>query len=202
MIREWERECAECRRRKARAAHQKIMAPLLLARLQTPLKAFTRTTVDFDGLFTTIQGRRKRRGKRYLCLFTCLATRAMHLEIAPGLDTDSFLNAFYRMASRRGLPEDMFSDIGTNFKRADRELKMQLSELDESKIKTAVANKGVKWHFNPPLAPHFGAAHESMVKSAKKATNAILGPADITDEEVLTAIIGAEGLINFRPLTY
>ena len=67
----------------------------------------------------------------------------MHLEIAFCLDTDSFLNAFYRMASRRGLPEEIFSDNERNFKRADRELNMLLSELDESKIKTAVANKGV-----------------------------------------------------------
>ena len=80
-----------------------------------------------------------------------------------------------------------------NFKGADRELKMLLSEL---------ANKGVKWHFYPPLAPHFDGAHESMVKSAKKAINAILGQADIIDDELLTAIIGAEGLINARPLTY
>ena len=68
----------------------------------------------------------------------------MHLENAFGLDTDSFLNAFYRIASRRGLPVKMFSDNGTNFKGADRDFKMLLSELDESKIKTAVANKGVK----------------------------------------------------------
>ena len=199
-IREWERECAECRRRKARAAQQ-IMAPLPLARLQTSLKAFTRTAVDFGGPFITIQGRGKRREKRYLCLFTCLATRAVHLEIAFGLDKDSFLNAFYRMTSRRGLPEEMFSENGTNFKGADRELKTLLSELDETKINVSVANKGVKWHFNPPLAPHFGGAHESMIKSAKRAINAILGQADI-DEELMTAIIGAEGLINSRPLTY
>ena len=200
-IREWERECAECRRRKAKAAQQ-ITAPLPLARLQTSLKAFTRTAVDFGGPFITIQGRGKRREKRYLCLFTCLATRAGHLEIAFGLDTDSFSNAFYRMTSRRGLPEEMFSDNGTNFKGADRELKTLLSELDETKINVSVANKGVKWHFNPPLAPHFGGAHESMIKSAKRAINAILGQADITNEELMTAIIGAEGLINSRPLTY
>ena len=48
--------------------------------------------------------------KRYLCLFTCLATRAVHLEMAFGLDTDSFLNAFYRMVNRRGLPREMLSD--------------------------------------------------------------------------------------------
>ena len=104
VIREWEKECAECRRRKAKACQQ-VMAPLPISRLTTTLRAFTKTAVDFGGLFITVQGRGKRRLKRYLCLFTCLATRAVHLEVAFGLDTDSFLNASYRMASRRGLQE-------------------------------------------------------------------------------------------------
>ena len=76
-----------------------------------------------------------------------------------------------------------------------------LTQLDQTKINSSIANKGVKWYFNPPLAPHFGGVHESMMKSAKRAINAILGNADITDEELMTAIIGAEGLINSRPLT-
>lgn len=47
------------------------------------------------------------------------------------------------MACQRGLPEEMFSDNGTNFNGADRELNTLLSELDESKINAEVANKGV-----------------------------------------------------------
>ena len=121
-IREWERECAECRRRKSKPCQQ-IMAPLPTSRLKTSLRAFTRCAVDFAGPFITIQGRGKRREKRYLCLFTCLATRAVHLEMAFGLDADSFLNAFSRMVSRRGLPQEMISDNGTHFKGADAELK-------------------------------------------------------------------------------
>ena len=200
-IREWEKECIMCRRRKSKAC-QPIMAPLPVSRIKTSLRAFTKTAVDYGGPFVTVQGRGKRREKRYLCLFTCMTSRAVHLEIAYGLDTDSFLNAFFRMASRRGLPETMYSDNGTNFKGADKELKSLLTQLDQTKINSSIANNGVKWYFNPPLAPHFGGVHESMMKSAKRAINAILGNADITDEELMTAIIGAEGLINSRPLTY
>ena len=201
VIREWEKECAECRRRKSKPCQQ-IMAPLPTARLETSLRAFAKSAVDFAGPFVTVQGRGKRREKRYLCLFTCLASRAVHLEMAFGLDTDSFLNAFYRMASRRGLPEVMFSDNGTNFKGADAELKSLVQQLDESRIKQSISNKGISWHFNPPLAPHFGGVHETMIKAAKRAMQAILGTADVTDEELMTAMIGAEGLINSRPLTY
>ena len=98
--------------------------------------------------------------------------------------------------------EEMYSDNGTNFRAADKELKLLILQLDQEKIKESIRNKGIKWHFNPPAAPHFGGVHELMIKSAKRAINAILGNADIIDEELMTAIIGAEGLINSRPLTY
>ena len=83
------------------------MAPLPLHRLMTSIRAFTRTAVDYGGPFVTMQGRGKKREKCYLCLFTCLTSRAVHLEMAYGLDVDSFMNAFYRMANRRGSPQEM-----------------------------------------------------------------------------------------------
>ena len=199
-IREWEKECMVCRRREVTPAKQ-VMAPLPGLRTQKFLRAFSQTSVDFDGPFYTKQGRGKTRHKRYLCLFTCLATRAVHLEVAYGLDTDSFLNAFFRMASRRGLPRDVLSDNGTNFVGANNELE-ELAALDGEKIQENTANYGVTWHFNPPYASHFSGVHEVMVKAAKRAIYAILGSADITDEEFLSAVVGAEGLINSRPLTY
>ena len=104
----------QCRRRKATSAKQ-IMAPLPELRTRKSLRAFSQTSVDFRGPFITKQGRGKTRQKGYLCLFTCLATRAVHLEVAFSLDTDSFLNAVFRMASRRGFPEDVVCDNGTNF---------------------------------------------------------------------------------------
>ena len=61
---------------------------------------------------------------------------------------------------------------------------------------------GIKWRFNPPLAPHFGGAHESMIKAAKKVVQAVLGNADVTDEELSMASTGAESLITSCPLTY
>ena len=111
-IRQWENECNECKRRKARVAQQ-IMAPLPLVRLRLPLRAFARVSVDYGGPFITVQGRGKRREKRWLCLFTCLTCRAVHLEMSFGLDTDSFLKCFVRMASRRGYPQEIVSDRGT-----------------------------------------------------------------------------------------
>ena len=200
-IREWENECMKCRRRKAQPATQ-IMAPLPDIRLRNSMKAFCQVAVDFGGPYITVQGRGRRREKRYLCLFTCLMSRAVHLEVAFGLDTSSFMNAFYRMVNRRGLPKEMISDNGTNFVGADRELQELVAMLDTSKISEDGANKGIQWHFNPPLAPHFGGVHEIMIKAAKRAAFAVLKGADVTDEELITAFTGVEALLNSRRLTY
>ena len=58
------------------------------------------------------------------------------------------------MVSRRGLPTDVLSDNRTNFIGAKNELE-ELASLDREKIQEKTASYGVKWHFNPPLAPHF-----------------------------------------------
>ena len=96
--------CPECRRRFTAKQAGQMMAPLPKARVQLPLRAFERVGVDYGGPFHTKQGRGRSRAKRYLCLFTCLATSAVHLEMSYSLDTDSFINAFTRMTSRRGSP--------------------------------------------------------------------------------------------------
>ena len=180
----------------------KSMAPLPTIRLASPLRAFARCSVDYGGPYLTKQGRGRAQQKRYLCLFTCLLCRAVHLELSYGLDTDSFLNAFSRMVNRRGLPLEMVSDNGTNFVGANAELRELLKQLDQDTIHRSLANRGVAWHFNPPLALHHGGVHEVMIKAAKRALQAILGKASLTDEQLVTAITGVEALINSRPLTY
>ena len=152
-IREWEKECNECRGRKGKAAKQ-LMAPLPSIRLRLSLRAFAQTAVDLGGPFITIQGRGTRRQNLYLCLFTCLATRAVHLDMASGLDTDSFLNAFYRMANRGGLHREMISDNGGNFVKANKELRQLVEVVDQDRIRASTANQGVTLHFKPPAAPH------------------------------------------------
>ena len=88
--------------------------------------------------------------------------------MAFGLYTDSFLNAFYRRSIRGGLPQELISDNGTNFKGTDAELRDLVSKLDNERTTQTIANKGVTWRFKPPLAPHFGGVPETMVKAAKR----------------------------------
>ena len=166
-----------------------IMAPLPKARLRFTFKPFAQTAVDFAGPLYTVQGRRRPRQKRWLCLFTCLETQAVHLEMAWGLDTDTFLNAFTRFTSRRGVPKEVISDRGTNFVGAVGELKKLVSQLDRQQLLNKTVELGVTWRFNPPGAPHFGGVHEVLVKAAKKAIYTVVGDRDVTDEELITLSI-------------
>ena len=92
------------------------------------------------------------------------------MEIAFGLDVDSFLSAFYRMINRRGLPEEIISDNGTNFVAAEKEVRKLTNEIvKDPKFVTTTTSKKIKWTFNPPYAPHFGGIFETIIKAAKKA---------------------------------
>lgn len=111
----------------------------------TILRALAKTCVDYNGPFTT-KITRKVSAKRYLCLFTCSATRAVRFELAYSLSTADFLKAFQfsRMVATRGKPEDVTSDNGTNFVGAERELRVFVQLLDKERIVDDCSNKGIK----------------------------------------------------------
>ena len=96
----------------------------------------------------------------------------------------------------------MISDNGTNFVGAVNELKELVGQLDKDKTQGTTAQKGVKWTFTLPGAPHFGGTHEVMVKATKRAIYAMLSSNDVTDEELATVVTGAKSLLNSKPLTY
>ena len=183
--------CAECKRRFRGKPSSQQMAPLPKIRLELTMKPFT----NCSG-----QGRGRTRIKRYLCLFLCLQTHCCHLEMVWSLETDGFLQALTRMAARRGWPRDMVSDNGTNFVGGNNELRELVNQIDKAKVESRTSNKGINWHWNPPASPHFGGVFERMIKAAKRAIKAILGNAEVNDEELETTIIGVESLINSRPL--
>ena len=164
-------------------------------RLELTMKPFTNCSVDFGGPFLTKQGRGKAHIKRYLCLFLCLQTRCCHPEMVWSLESDGFLQALSRMAARRGWPRDMVSDNGTNFVGENNELRELVRQIDQAKVESLTSNQGISWHWNPPASPHFGGVFERMI------IKAILGDAEVDDEELETTIIGVQSLINSRPLT-
>ena len=109
------------------------------------MRAFSKCCVDYAAPFTT-KITRGVSAKRYLCLFTWSAIRAVHLEMACSLSTTDFLNALSRMVATRERPEEITSKNGTNFVRADRELRELVLAMDQEQIADNAASDRIKWN--------------------------------------------------------
>ena len=190
--------CLNCRRRN-KASGEQIMADLPRDRITPDEPPFTNVEVDFFGPLFVRHGRGK--AKRYGCLFTCLAVRAVHIEIAHSLETDSFINALRRFICRRGCPSVIRSDNGTNFVGAERELREAVQGWNQRKISDWLVQKNVTWMFNPPSASHMGGVWERQIRSARKILKSLADEKLLTDETLLTLVSKTEAIINGRPLT-
>ena len=96
-----------------------------------------------------------------------MAVKAVHLELVMELTTEAFLATLRRFTSQRGRPTDIFSDHGTNFVGADRELTELHNYLNNIELQTGVidscSSQGIQWHFIPQRAPHFGGLWEAVI---------------------------------------
>ena len=198
MIKRLLRTCFHCRRRNAKL-HTPVMAPLPECRLAIGCPTFYHTGIDYFGPILVKYGRTK--PKRWCCLFTCMTTRAVHLEVAESLSTDDFINVLRRFQNRRGNPKAFYSDCGSNFKGAEAELRESLKMLDQSEIGNYTAKHDIEWNFNPPDAPHMGGAWERLIRCVKIAFRNLVSDRLLTDFQLMTLLTEVESIVNSRPLT-
>ena len=140
--------------------------------------------------------------KGYVCLFVCMATKAVHLELVSGLSTQDFIMAFKRFISTRGKCVEMFSDNGTNFRGAASELNRMFKSSSQfyNEVSEALPKLESTWTFIPPHAPHFGGLWEAGVKSVKYHLRRVIGDQKLTFEEFYTVLKQIEACLNSRPL--
>lgn len=197
-IRSFLSKCVVCKRLHG-AAGKQLMADLPTCRVLPDDPPFTRVGIDYFGPFLVKRGRVQ--VKRYGVIFTCLAIRAVHLEVASSLDTDACLNAIRRFLARRGQVREMYSDNGTNFRSADSELRKSIKEWNTSKIEKHLQQKGVQWNFNPPAGSHHGGSWERLIRSVRKILNITVKEQLLDEEGLHTLLCEAEAVINSRPIT-
>ncbi|KAF0712111.1 Integrase catalytic domain-containing protein, partial [Aphis craccivora] len=161
------RACPVCVRFDAKPP-QPIMADLPAARVQQS-RPFARVGVDYAGplQMREVRLRKSRVYKVYIAVFICFSVKAVHLEVVTEFSTEAFLAAFDRFVARRGLPSEIFSDCGTNFIGADKQLQLLINSPD-GQCAISQARASCQWHFNPPSAPHFGGQWEAAVRSTKR----------------------------------
>ena len=102
--------------------------------------------------------------KAFICVFVSLSVKAVHLELVSDLTTDAFIACLRRFISRRGKPQTIWSDHGTNFIGASRELRELVEFLDQQRAEKVIcefcSTHGINWDFIPERAPHFGGIWE------------------------------------------
>ncbi|XP_062703041.1 uncharacterized protein LOC134285727 [Aedes albopictus] len=197
VIRQVIKECQTCKIAKAAPVPPR-MAPLPEARLAAMVRPFSYVGLDYFGPVQVRIGRSC--VKRWVALFTCLTVRAVHLEVVHSLSTESCKMAVRRFVARRGSPLEIRSDNGTNFQGASRELRDQITAIDQQLAET-FTNSNTKWIFNPPSAPHFGGSWERLVRSVKVALGSLCSERNPDEETLWTVITEAESIVNSRPLT-
>lgn len=111
---------------------------------------FLNVRLVFAGPFG-IKISRKKNTKAYLCVFVCMATKALHLEIVSDLSTVAILNTLKRFIARRGKAQNIFSDNETNFQGTDNLLQRFIETLKtEDTVHDFLSSQSIRWHFIPP----------------------------------------------------
>ena len=140
--------------------------------------------------------------KGYIAIFTCMSTRAVHIELVEDYTSEAFIGAFHPFISSRGHCTELHSDQGTYFVGADACLQALFAEFqtDYSAVFHHLTDEEINCHFNSPSAPHMGGLWEAAVKSAKVHLRRVIGIQVLTYPELNTVLCHVEAILNSRPL--
>lgn len=201
--------CVKCIRQSGRTSEQ-IMSDLPIDRLK-PARPFINIGIDLAGPINirateTVQKNTRNRAvlnqgrKGYICVFVCLVTRAIHLEPVMDISAKAFLRAYKRFAGRRGACEIIYSDNGTNFVRANKDLKMAVKTWQTKPVQDFISWSGTQWNFITPSAPHQGGFWEAAVKQTKMHLKKVIGADKYSYEALSTLLVEIEACLNSRPI--
>ena len=198
-------KCVTCKKLRGPAIEQH-MADLPADRTEVA-PPFSNVGFDVFGPWM-IRSRKTRRGaansKCWGLVFTCLSSRAVHIELLESMDASSFICALRRLFALRGPVSILRCDRGTNFIGGKSELGDALREMDQCKVKGYVTNHGCEGILNPPHASHFGGAWERQIGTIRCVLDAMfaeLGSHQLTHELLVTLMAEVTAIVNARPIS-
>ncbi|XP_052764084.1 uncharacterized protein LOC128206005 [Mya arenaria] len=194
------RQCNVCRRSEGGPYKVPEMPPLPKSRV-TSAQPFTNTGLDYLGPLYIKSAAEKK--KIWVCLFTCLVTRAIHLEVVQDMSSEEFLLSFRRFVALRGVPNAITSDNALQFKTAGATMDMLWSHtLKHEDVTSYMSENRIKWHFIVERAPWFGGFYERLVGLVKRPLRKTLGRKLLTLIQMQTVMREVEAVVNARPLVY
>ncbi|XP_062585397.1 uncharacterized protein LOC134247072 [Saccostrea cucullata] len=198
-------KCVTCRKLRRYRETQK-MADVPAERL-IPGPPFTSIGIDAFGPWEIVT--RKTRGgaansKRWAILFTCLVSRAVHIEVIEEMSSSSFINALRRFLAIRGPVKLIRSDRGTNFIGAAEEMKVNTIRVEKGPVQEFLETSGITWKFNVPHASHMGGIWERIIGITRRILDSMLLESrfkPLTHEVLVTFMCEVCAIINSRPIT-
>ena len=195
-------DCVTCHKLRGKMGVQ-IMADLPKDRFEEAAP-FTYCAVDMFGPFKVKVKRSE--VKLYGAMFTCLASRAVHIEVSHSMNTDAFIRALRRLIARRGNVRQIRSDNGPNFAEAEQELINAFNEMEHTKIQGFLHTNSadcIKWKRNPPAASHMGGIWEPQICLARGILASLLltHGHSLDDKSLQTLMAETEAVISLQPLT-
>ncbi|XP_029172971.1 uncharacterized protein LOC114941936 [Nylanderia fulva] len=142
--------------------------------------------------------------RRDIAVFICFWSKAIHLEVVSDYNSEAFIAALRRFVSRRSLCTDIYSDCGTTFIGADRTLRelFKASTSEGHHIARAASTQGIRWHFNPPAASHFGGLWEAaLYRRSRRHFGAHTRPTLSSEHRYSRYLSLADGSINLHAVT-
>ncbi|XP_071150570.1 uncharacterized protein [Mytilus edulis] len=181
------RKCIICKRCEGGPYKMPLMPPLPKKRVNESAP-FTYTGVDYFGpIFVKSDTGSK---KVWVCLYTCLVVRAIHMELMQDMSAEEFLLGFRRFIARWGIPKQIISDNGSQFKLASNTLEEAWNGVTvNSAVQTYMTNEGIQWQFIVELAPWMGGFYERLIGFPDH------NEEDSTDPEYLPQISSAKKLL-------
>ena len=191
-------KCVKCRKMR-RPKEEQLMSDLPEDRMETS-PPFTFCGMDCFGPFYVKEGHKEI--KRYGLLFTCMCSRAVHIEMLDDMTTDAFINSLRCFLAIRGAVQQIRSDRESNFVRAQNEfLTLQEEELD--KIETFLQGNQFEFLMNTPSSSHMGGVWERQIRTIRSVLTSILDqfPGRLYSASLRTFLYESMAIVNSRPLT-
>ena len=199
IVKSIRKDCYKCRLLNKKNAQQ-LMAPLPDTRV-LPTPAWTFTSLDLFGPLEHVDMVKKRlKEKCWGVIFTCMVSRAVHLDLTQAYHTDALLQALRRFMTIRGAPKEFLSDQGTQLIACSKEVTGVLELLDWSMVEGWCTKRSVSWKFVPPHGQHMNGVSESLIRSTKHLLKQTIEGKRMTFIEIQTVLYEIGQVINSRPL--
>ena len=161
------------------------------------VRPYLHTGIDYTGALYLVEDGKS--VKYYILVYTCMSVRAVHLDLLPDMNTESFLMSFIRFTNLYGIPSHVYSDNALSFIAGS---KLLSDALLSDQFSQHLIDSNIKHVRIPTYSPWVGSLWESMVKVVKSCLLKSIGRAKLTYFQLLTALSDIQNAINSRPLTY